>query len=643
MLENMRGFFIFLVAIFILPGSAAAEISYSQAREMAASGMIEKAVFQNGNEVSIYLENGKKERVFYPENTDFVSFLDRQNVDVWVVPSEDITSSEPPGWVENVPLLPTLYGVWEKTFSTTTGILLAGVAGIIFVGVLLLISEIIQKRKRRKRREAAEEEVAETVATEPMATFRDVAGCGEVVEEVAECVEFLQDPTPFEKLGASMPSGIVLYGEPGTGKTLLARAVAGEAGVEFIHASGSSFVEKYVGVGAKNVRDLFERAREAEGGAVIFIDEVDALAGRRAPGDGSPASDEREATLNELLVQLDGFHPRERILVIAATNRLDRLDPAILRPGRFSRQIEVPLPSQQGRQEILELYAQDKKFDPDVSWREISEITASLSGADLADMLNEAAILAARKKQDRICKEDIEEAFIKNLAGPERKNFSLSAEERATVAYHEAGHALASEICPDHPSAEKVTIRPRNRGAGGLALYGQRDQALHYGDDIHQKLVVLLAGRAAEQIQFGRVSSGASSDLDQASSIARQAIEQLGFSAQGQSVHNRRIQLSDDAHHQIDTQVRESVERAYEDALRILQTHKQSLDNLAGLLLERETISRNEIADAVGSVQLSAEEGRSLLSHSFAPAGPSRKILPWIKRARKAFNKKSTK
>ena len=371
----------------------------------------------------------------------------------------------------------------------------------------------------------------------PAVRFSDVAGCDEAVHEAAELVEFLKHPEAYRRLGAKMPSGLMLHGPPGTGKTLLAKAVAGEANAAFYAMSGSDFVEMYVGVGAGRVRDLFAKARGATP-AIIFIDEVDAIGAKRG---GGPEGGNRESdqTLNQLLVEMDGFTGNERLLVIAATNRLDTLDPALLRPGRFSRHIHVGAPSEKGRLAILGVHSKGKPLADDVDLPQLAKVTAGASGAELAEMLNEGAIMAARAERTQLTHEDLFEGFLRVVAGPRKASAMLAAGERDAVAYHEAGHVLCAELCPTVDKTLHATINPRGEAAG-FAIVGRTDRALHTAQHIHEQLIYILGGRAAEHVIYGTVSSGAANDLEKANGIARAAVEQYGLSAAfGQVVATR--------------------------------------------------------------------------------------------------------
>jgi cell division protease FtsH len=432
--------------------------------------------------------------------------------------------------------------------------------------------------------------------------FEDVAGCDEAVDEVREMVDFLREPERFARVGARFPSSVLLYGPPGTGKTLIAKALAGEAGVPFFGVSGSEFIEMYVGVGAKRIRDLFARARRCEGGAVVFFDEIDAIGRHRSSGVASGANDEREQTLNQLLVELDGFDTSSKVVVVAATNRLDILDKALLRPGRFGRQVPVDLPSKEGREAILMVHAEGKPLADDVDFSLLAESTAGLSGADLAEVVNEGAILAARADKTVITHRNLHDAVLRVLLGPEKRNAMLAEGELEIIAYHEAGHALAAELCPNHDKPLHATVRPRGR-AGGFVYMGRTDRALEDADLIHERMVVALAGRAAEQIVFGKVSSGAANDLEQVNAIARQAVERFGLSPEvGQIISfNDRSQLSQEALGLVDRVVEQFVHAAYENALELLSEHVESLRKLAGLLITQKDLERVDILSAIST------------------------------------------
>ncbi|MGD9694763.1 MAG: ATP-dependent metallopeptidase FtsH/Yme1/Tma family protein [Thermoleophilia bacterium] len=439
----------------------------------------------------------------------------------------------------------------------------------------------------------------------PAVRFADVAGCDEAVEELTEVVTFLREPERFSAVGARMPRGVILHGPPGTGKTLLAKAVAGESGVPFFALSGSDFVDTYVGVGASRVRDLFAQARKSDGGAIIFFDEIDAVGRARGAGGAGGADSEREGTLNQLLVELDGFGERDRIVVIAATNRLDMLDAALLRPGRFDRRVQVALPAEAGRLAILTLHSAGKPIDDPASLAALARVTAGFAGADLANIVNEAAIMAARDGRRTIVGGDLDEGLLRSIAGPQRNDRRIAEGELEVIAWHEAGHALAAELCPTHVKAQRVTILSRG-DAGGLALYGNQDRALTSQQRLHERMVVAMAGRAAEQVRFGHISSGAANDLEQVNGMAREAVERLGFSpdvgqiASTSGPHG--IPLSGETRTAIDRAIGRMVDAAYADAVALLEGHRDELDALAGALLAREQLDRSEIEETLASV-----------------------------------------
>ncbi len=474
----------------------------------------------------------------------------------------------------------------------------------------------------------------------PKMLFSDIAGCDEAVEETKEFLDFLRKPERFKNMGARVPGGLILEGPPGTGKTSLAKALAGEAEMPFFAASGSEFVEMYVGVGARRVRELFDNARREENGAVIFIDEIDAIGKKRGGPGNIGGNDEREQTLNELLKQLDGFDPREGIIVVAATNRVDVLDEALLRPGRFARKVYVGLPDREGRKQILAVHSRGKPIDPAVDLDYLAEITAGSSGADLAEMINEAAIMAVRGDRDAISQKDLTEGHLRVLAGPERRTNPATPEERKLIAYHESGHVLCAELCPTHEKAQRATIVPRGKAAG-LAVWGQVDRALHSAQYLHEQLVCILGGRAAEQVIAGSVTSGAANDLQKANGLARHVVQELGLSERAGQVT---VSGADGAHAEttrsvIDSEVERLIREAYADAVRLLEGHRVELDSLAAALLERGDIDRLEILDAVGALGRPAAPSRATLGpgvDSPKPAAEPVRPAPHPRRRRAA-------
>lgn len=438
------------------------------------------------------------------------------------------------------------------------------------------------------------------------ATFADVAGEDEEKEELKEVVEFLKSPEKFNTLGARIPHGVLLVGPPGTGKTLLARACAGEAGVPFYSISGSDFVEMYVGVGAFRVRDLFDKAKKTMP-CIIFIDEIDAVGRQRGAGLGG-GHDEREQTLNQLLVEMDGFAANDGVIVMAATNRADILDKALLRPGRFDRQVYVGLPDVKGREEILKVHTKNKPLAPDVSLKVIAQRTAGFAGADLENLVNEAALLAARRNRKAITMEDIEEASMKVMAGPEKKSRVVTPEEKKLTAYHEAGHAVAGFYCKHHPRVHEITIIPRGQ-AGGYTMYlPEKDRSYVTKGEMFEDIVSCLGGRVAEQLILDDISTGASNDLQQATNTARQMITRYGFSdrlgpvvygtAQEETFLGRDFSqgkgYSETTAAEIDSEMRDIIDRAYETCRRTLTEHIDQLHALAQALIEREKLNEQE-------------------------------------------------
>ncbi len=438
------------------------------------------------------------------------------------------------------------------------------------------------------------------------ATFQDVAGADEEKQELSEIVEFLKDPSKFNSLGARIPHGVLLVGPPGTGKTLLARACAGEAGVPFYSISGSDFVEMYVGVGASRVRDLFDKAKKTMP-SIIFIDEIDAVGRQRGAGLGG-GHDEREQTLNQLLVEMDGFDANDGVIVMAATNRADILDKALLRPGRFDRQVYVGLPDVKGREEILKVHTRNKPLGPDVNLKKIAQQTAGFAGADLENLVNEAALLAARRNKKAITHVEIEEASIKVVAGPEKRSRVVTDKEKRLTAYHEGGHAITGYCCPTHDPVHQISIIPRGQ-AGGYTMYlPDKDASYVTRTAMWENIVCLLGGRVAEDLVLDDISTGASNDLERATATARSMVTRYGFSEKlgpvvygndpGQTFLGRDLNsgkgYSEEVASEIDHEIRSIVDQAYVQAKEILSAHMPELHKLAAALMEREKLSGEE-------------------------------------------------
>jgi cell division protease FtsH len=474
----------------------------------------------------------------------------------------------------------------------------------------------------------------------PKIGFKDVAGVDEAVEELQEIKEFLENPKKFQALGARIPKGVLLYGPPGTGKTLLARAVAGEAGVPFFSISGSDFVEMFVGVGASRVRDLFEQAKQAAP-CIVFMDEIDAVGRHRGAGLGG-GHDEREQTLNQLLVEMDGFEMKDNIILIAATNRPDILDPALLRPGRFDRQIVVDRPDRTGRRKILEVHAKGKPLAPEIDLDTLAAGTPGFTGADLANLVNEAALLAARRGKKTIQQEELEEGIMRVLAGPEKKARLLSEQERKITAYHEMGHALVGHHLENTNPVHKITIVSRGQALGLTISLPTEDRYLQSRSALMDDLAMTLGGRAAEELVFHEITTGAANDLEKVTHTAKQMIMRFGMSEKlGPRVLGRNTDqpflgremghepdYSDEVAREIDEEIRRVIEEAHDRATRVLQEHMEELHRISAILIERETIDKDQFE------RLAAGEGEESVfpeetpSPEPAPPEEERKRLP---------------
>jgi cell division protease FtsH len=440
----------------------------------------------------------------------------------------------------------------------------------------------------------------------PKVSFRDVAGVDEAVEELQEIKEFLENPKKFQQLGARIPKGVLLYGPPGTGKTLLARAVAGEAGVPFFSISGSDFVEMFVGVGASRVRDLFDQAKQ-HSPCIIFVDEIDAVGRHRGAGLGG-GHDEREQTLNQLLVEMDGFEMKDNIILIAATNRPDILDPALLRPGRFDRQIVVDRPDRAGRKKILEVHTRGKPILKEVDIDALAAQTPGFTGADLANLVNEAALLAARHGRKVIDMIELEEGIMRVIAGPEKKSRLISEKEKAVTAYHEMGHAMVGHFLENTDPVHKISVVSRGQALGYTISLPTEDKFLTTKAELEDNLAMTLGGRAAEEVVFGEITTGAANDLEKSTGVAKSMVMRYGMSEElGPRVlgHNQAMPFlgrefsqepdySEEVARQIDAEIRRIIEEAHERARQILRDHREQLDRIATVLIVRETIERDE-------------------------------------------------
>ena len=497
---------------------------------------------------------------------------------------------------------------------------------IILAGGVLLVLWTLLMGKMNGSNPLANFGKARTVLGVPdgkKVTFADVAGADEEKEELAEIVDFLRNPGKFTQIGARIPHGILLVGPPGTGKTLLARAVAGEADVQFLSISGSDFVEMYVGVGASRVRDLFEQAKKLAP-AIVFIDEIDAVGRKRGTGLGG-GHDEKEQTLNQLLVEMDGFGHTEGIIVLAATNRPDILDPALLRPGRFDRQIQVNRPDVKGREEILRVHAKDKKLDDSVSLRTIARATSGFTGADLSNLLNESAIMAARDDRPVINMEDINEALMKIVAGPAKHSHVQSRRDLRTTAIHEAGHAVAMYRLPSHDPVRQISIVPRGRSLGATWYLPKDDSANLTRNEMYEQIVGLLGGRVAEALYIGDISVGASNDIDRATKLAKDMVARYGMCEKlgtvsylddgevfiGRDYQNTKS-YSEKVAGTIDEEVKALIDRAYEDCKTILTRDGEKLQAIADYLLANETMTGAQFADLMEGRELSQGSATAL-------------------------------
>jgi len=491
-------------------------------------------------------------------------------------------------------------GFWSLLISFLPWLFLLGFMVFIFMQMQGGGNRVMQFGKSK----------AKTVGKEqPKVTFDDVAGLVEAKEELEEIKDFLANPDRYRQMGAKIPKGVLLFGPPGTGKTLLARAVAGEAGVPFMSISGSDFVEMFVGVGASRVRDLFEQAKQTAP-AIVFIDEIDAVGRHRGAGLGG-GHDEREQTLNQLLVELDGFEGNTGVIVMAATNRPDILDPALLRPGRFDRQITIDAPDIEGRESILEVHARGKPLADEIDLEVLARRTPGFTGADLANLINEAALLAARRRKKQISMIELEEAIDRVIAGPERKSRVMTDDERKVIAYHETGHALVGYALPNSDPVHKVTIVARGRSLGHTLALPTHDKYLSRRSELVDQLAMLLGGRTAEELIFADPTTGAANDIEKATQVARKMVMEYGMSDElgpmqygkpGGEVflgrdYSRQQDYSDEVAAFIDAEVRKMINAAHEEARIILETHSDAMERMVEALLDHETVDRDDVAD----------------------------------------------
>lgn len=576
-------------ALLDRPSPSAASWRYSQFVDQVQSGHVEKvSISADRSKAQVTTSDGQKVLVNLPSDPDLLTILQQNGVDISVSPqTED--------------------NVWARVLSTL-------LIPFLLLVVLFFVLRRAQNGPGSQAMNFGKSKARVQMEPQTQVTFTDVAGIDQAKLELAEVVDFLKNADRFTAVGAKIPKGVLLVGPPGTGKTLLARAVAGEAGVPFFSISGSEFVEMFVGVGASRVRDLFEQAK-ANAPCIVFIDEIDAVGRQRGAGLGG-GNDEREQTLNQLLTEMDGFEGNTGIIIIAATNRPDVLDAALLRPGRFDRQVVVDRPDYAGRLEILNVHARGKTLSKDVDLEKIARRTPGFTGADLANLLNEAAILAARRNLTEISMDEVNDAIDRVLAGPEKKDRVMSEKRKQLVAFHEAGHALVGALMPDYDPVQKISIIPRGR-AGGLTWFtpseDRMDSGLFSRSYLQNQMAVALGGRIAEELVFGEeeVTTGASNDLQQVARVARQMVTRFGMSdrlgpvalgrAQGGMFLGRDIvaerDFSEETAAAIDDEVRNLVEQAYRRAKSVLMENRLVLDQLADMLIERETVDAEELQE----------------------------------------------
>lgn len=586
------GFIVILMFLFMFMGNgrqSGSSISWNEVSTAAASGEIDTIIERGGGEIEIIYKDGQRKTAFKPSDTDIFELLGY--TDIASVPFE--YRAEP----------------GDNSQALLFNILIFALPTFILIWFLWRMMRSMRSGQDQALNFGRSRARVSRDMERPQVTFADVAGADEAKEELKEIVEFLREPEKFIRLGARVPKGVLMVGPPGTGKTLMARAVAGEAGVPFFSISGSEFVEMFVGVGASRVRDLFERAK-AEAPAIIFIDEIDAVGRQRGAGLGG-GHDEREQTLNQILVEMDGFENDTNVIIIAATNRPDILDPALLRPGRFDRKVVMDNPDIKGREDILKVHTKGKPLAGDVDVAALAKVTAGFSGADLENLVNEAAILAARRGKKTIGMSEMQEAMERVVMGPERRSRVISPEEKQQIAYHEAGHAIVAHIMEHANSIHKITIVSRGGALGYVMPLPPENQFLLSQNEMAADIAVSMGGRAAEEIIYQRFFSGASSDLQNATRTARTMVTRLGMSEKlgprayssnnGQVFLGRELgEVRDYSEHfarAIDEEVNHLLQEAYQEAKRILIANRDKMEELVAVLLERETLDSHEFLE----------------------------------------------
>ncbi len=572
-----------MVQLYSQSAEPITDIDYGQLIKYIDANQV-KSITLVGNDVKGVLKNGTEFKSRVPDVTNFMSF-----VNPYILQGKLDFKSEPqvgpPWWVQ---MLPSLFLI------------------IIFIIFWYIFMQQAQGGGGSKVMSFGKSRAGMVTDKDKRVTFNDVAGADEEKEELQEIVEFLKYPKKFLDLGARIPKGVLLVGPPGTGKTLLAKAVAGEAGVPFFSISGSDFVEMFVGVGAARVRDLFDQAKK-NAPCIVFIDEIDAVGRQRGAGLGG-GHDEREQTLNQLLVEMDGFSVNEGIIVIAATNRPDILDPALLRPGRFDRHITVGIPDIKGREEILKIHARNKPLAPDVSLQVLARRTPGFTGADLENLMNEAALLAARRGLKQITMAELEEAITRVIAGPEKRSRIMSEKDKKLVAYHEAGHAVVAKLLPNTPPVHEVTIIPRGRAGGYTMLLPEEDKYYMSKSEMMDEIVHLLGGRVAESLVLNDISTGAQNDIERATNIARKMVTEYGmserlgpmtFGTKSEEVFlgrdlGRTRNYSEEVAAEIDREIKRIIEEAYKRAESLLKENIDKLHGVAKALIEKEKLNGEE-------------------------------------------------
>ena len=622
---NLRNFGLWVIIVLLLLAlftlfqnptqrTASQDISFSQLLNEVDQNRVRDVVIQ-GPEIRGTLTNGTTFQSYAPSDPTLIKRLYDAKVSI---------TAKPPG--DNVPWFVSLLVSWLPFIA--------------LIGVWIFLSRQMQGGAG-KAMGFGKSRAKMLTEAHGRVTFEDVAGVDEAKQDLQEIVEFLRDPGKFQRLGGRIPRGVLLVGPPGTGKTLIARAVAGEANVPFFTISGSDFVEMFVGVGASRVRDMFEQAKK-NAPCIIFIDEIDAVGRHRGAGLGG-GNDEREQTLNQLLVEMDGFEANEGVILIAATNRPDVLDPALLRPGRFDRQVVVPNPDVQGREQILKVHVRKVPLAPDINLKTIARGTPGFSGADLMNLVNEAALTAARRNKRMVTQAEFEEAKDKVMMGAERKSLVMTEEEKMLTAYHEGGHAIVGLNVPATDPIHKATIIPRGRALGMVMQLPERDKMSMSLEQMTSRLAIMMGGRVAEEMIFGRnkVTSGASSDIEQATRLAKMMVTRWGLSDElgtvaygdnndevflGMQV-NRQQNVSEATAQKIDSEVKRLVEEGYNEATRILTEKRGDLETLAKGLLEFETLSGDEINDLLNGKKPNREsvlEPSTPRTSAVPPAGKPR-------------------